>query len=102
MNQEQIVIECRRLAQDLTHKCATWLHTATNRRQDTAGHELAAAADALYTFINNHPDIMGSDTGKPAFDEFNREPDEDFQADMNSLWNQDEPDFREIKRLRHE
>jgi hypothetical protein len=92
MNQEQIVIECRRLAFELNQKCAEWLHTATNRRNESAGHELAAAADALYSFINDHTEIMGSDTGKPAFDE---PENEEFQSDMNNLWDQPEPDFRE-------
>jgi hypothetical protein len=83
--QESIVIECRRLAFELNQKCAAWLHTATNRRDETAGHELSAAADALYAFINNNTEIMGSDTGKPAFDEF---VNEDFQSDMNNLWDE--------------
>jgi hypothetical protein len=84
--QEAIVIECRRLAFELNQKCAAWLHTATNRRDETAGHELSAAADALYSWINDHTEIMGSDTGKPAFDEF---VNEDFQSDMNNLWEND-------------
>ncbi len=93
--QEAIVIECHRLALELKSNCAAWLHTASNRRNETAAYSLSASADALYTFINNNAEIMGSDTGKPAFDE----PDNpDFQGDMRSLWEQDEPDIRERRR----
>lgn len=81
--QETIVIECRRLAYNLNQVCAQWLHTATNRRQENAGFELAAAADALYGFINNNSEIMGSDTGKASFDE---PVNDEFQSDMNNLW----------------
>ena len=94
MSQEQIVIECRRLAFELNQKCAAWLHTATNKRTETASFELSASADAMYTFINNNPEIMGSDTGKPAFD---TPDDEEFQENMNSLWEQEEPDFRRMQ-----
>jgi hypothetical protein len=87
--QETIVIECRRLALILKSNCAAWLHTPTNKRPESASFELSGAADALYTFINNNPEIMGSDTGKPAFDEYNKEPDEDFQTDMQNLWDND-------------
>lgn len=90
--QEAIVAECNRLAKVLTERCSTWLHMATNLRSDTAGHELSASADALYTLLNNHPEIMGSDTGKPAFD---TPDDSEFQENMQSLWDQEEPDFRE-------
>jgi hypothetical protein len=81
--QESIVMEVQHLAKNLVGSCAQWLHTATNRRDETAGHELSAAADALYSWINDHTEIMGSDTGRPAFDEF---VNEDFQSDMNNLW----------------
>jgi hypothetical protein len=81
--QETIVAECHRLSLDLKNKCAAWLHTATNRRNENAGYELSAAADALYTFINNNVEIMGSDTGKAAFDEAGND---EFQSDMNNLW----------------
>lgn len=86
----------------LTESCAQWLHTATNKRPDHAASDLSAAADAVYTHLNNVPELMGSDTGKPAFDEFNKETDADFQSDMNSLWDLPEPDYREIKRLKYE
>ena len=98
MNQQQqvgIVIECHRLALELKSNCIAWLHTATDKRQEKAGFELAASADALYTLLNNHPEIMGSDTGKPAFDE---PINPDFQEDMQSLWEQPEPDIRERRR----
>jgi hypothetical protein len=88
MNQQQqeaIVIECRRLALSLEFYCKQWLHTATNHRDENAGIELAAAADSLYTWINNHVEIMGSDTGKAAFDEF---VNPDFQSDMQNLWDE--------------
>jgi len=81
--QETIVIECQKLARDLVGAAQVWLHYATNKRNESAGHELAAAADALYTFINNNVEIMGSDTGKPAFDEPSNE---EFQSDMQNLW----------------
>jgi len=92
MNQEQIVIECHRLALELKSNCAAWLHTSSNRRNESAAFELSAAADALYSFLNSNPEIMGSDTGKPAFDQ---PDDEEFQENMNSLWDQEEPNFRE-------
>ena len=98
MNQQQqeaIVIECHRLALELKSNCAAWLHTASNRRNETAAYSLSASADALYTLLNNHPEIMGSDTGKPAFDE---PVNPDFQEDMQSLWDQPEPDIRERRR----
>ena len=103
--QEQIVIECHRLALELKSNCAAWLHTAIDRRNETAALSLSASADALYTLINNNPDIMRSDAGKPAFDEFNKVEDDDFQDNMNKLWSLDdqpEPDFREIRRMRNE
>jgi len=92
--QEQIVIECQRLAYNLHKNCFDWMHTATNKRTESAAFELSAAADALYTFINNNPEIMGSDTGKPAFDQ---PDDEEFQENMQSLWDQEEPDFRRMQ-----
>jgi hypothetical protein len=90
--QEAIVIECRRLACELNQKCGEWLHTATNRRAESAAFDLSSSADALYSFINDHPEIMGSDTGQPAFDDPGND---EFQSDMESLWDQPEPDFRE-------
>jgi hypothetical protein len=81
--QEEIVNECRHLSEFLAKVCGKWLHTATNKRQENAGFELAAAADALYTFINNNVEIMGSDTGKAAFDEAGND---EFQSDMQNLW----------------
>jgi len=98
-NQETIVIECARLCNTLRLSCHHWLHTATNKRNESAGHELAAAADALYSFINSNAEIMGSDSGRPAFDV---PTNPDFQADMQSLWDQEEPDYRELKRLQNE
>ena len=94
MNPDQIVIECHRLALDLKQKSAAWLHTTTNRRNENAGFELASAADAMYSYISNHTEIMGSDTGKPSFDE---QVNPDFQEDMQSLWDQEEPDFRRVQ-----
>jgi hypothetical protein len=95
MNQKQtetIVIECRRLAFELNQKCAAWLHTRSDKRDESVGFDLSKAADDLYTHMNNFPEIMGSDTGKCAFDEFFNE---DFEEDFNSIWDQPEPDFRE-------
>jgi len=92
--EEQIVIECARLCNTLRLSCHKWLYTATNKRTESAAFELSAAADALYTFINNNPEIMGSDTGKPAFD---TPDDAEFQENMQSLWDQEEPDFRRMQ-----
>jgi hypothetical protein len=98
-NQEIIVSDCACLSRKLNELCIKWLHTGTNRRAESAGHELASAADALYSFINSNSEIMGSNTGRPAFDE---PTNPDFQEDMQSLWDQEEPDYRELKRLRNE
>jgi len=97
MNNEQQwanVLECQILAGSLKDACIKWLHTATNKRTETVAFELSAAADALYSFLNSNPEIMGSDTGKPAFDQ---PDDEEFQENMNSLWDQEEPDFRRMQ-----
>jgi len=87
--QEIIVMECQKLANTLLKNCTLWLHKASNNR-DEAALDLGLSADAMYDFLSRNGDIMGSDTGKPAFDEFNSEPDDDFQSDMNNYWNHED------------
>lgn len=81
--QEVIVIECQKLAKDLAENCAKWLHTVSDRRNEKTALGLGLAADAMYILLHTYTEIMGSDTGKPAFDEF---VNEEFQSDMQNLW----------------
>jgi len=91
--QEQIVIECQRLSLILKGACQSWLHVSTEKRFHPA-YILASAADDMYKLLHNNPEIMGSDTCKPAFDT----PDHaEFQENMQSLWDQEEPDFRRMQ-----